>query len=65
MNYAGSMIIAALIVLGIVFAGAWITFYVDPARNPRVLFPWFGAAVAAIIVLGVLIAMRQGRGGSA
>jgi hypothetical protein len=58
------MVIAALLVLGFVFAASWITLYVDPGHDPRVLFPWFGLAAAAIVVLGVLIGMRRGRGGS-
>jgi hypothetical protein len=47
----GSLIVAALIVLGIVFAGHWILSYVQ-TTNPWAIIPWYGVAAILIIVLG-------------
>jgi len=49
----GSLIISALLILALLFAGMWILYYVDPAHDPQVLYPWFGLAAAIIIVVGV------------
>lgn len=54
----GSLIVAALIVLGIVFAGHWIVSYVRTA-NPWALIPWYVVAAVLIIVVGNL---RRGSG---
>jgi len=54
----GSLIVAALIVLGIVFAGHWIVSYVK-SSDPWALIPWYLVAAALIIVLGNL---RRWRG---
>ena len=54
----GSLIIAALIVLGILFAGHWITSYVQTS-NPWAIIPWYGVAAVLIIVFGNL--RRGGR----
>ena len=49
----GSLIVAALIVLGIVFTGHWILTYVQ-TTNPWSIIPWYGVAAAVIIVFGNL-----------
>ena len=54
----GSLIVAALIVLGIVFAGHWIVSYVR-TTNPWALIPWYGVVAVLIIVVGNL---RRGSG---
>ena len=54
----GTLILAALIVLGIVFAGHWIVSYVQ-STNPWAIIPWYGVAAVLIIVLGNL---SRGRG---
>ena len=54
----GSLIVAALIVLGIVFAEHWIISYVQ-TTNPWALIPWYGVAAVLIIVVGNL---RRGSG---
>ena len=54
----GSLIVAALIVLGIVFAGHWILSYVQTS-NPWAIIPWYGVAAVLIIVFGNL---RRGGG---
>ncbi|HZR84445.1 MAG TPA: hypothetical protein VFD92_25325 [Candidatus Binatia bacterium] len=59
----GSLIVAALLLLAIAFAGSWIIAYVTPGVNPWSLLPWFGAAALAILVAGLvrgLIARRRG-----
>ena len=56
----GSLIVAALIVLGIVFAGHWIISYVKHT-DPWAILPWYGIAVAAIIVFGIVTILRRGR----
>jgi Flp pilus assembly protein protease CpaA len=60
----GTLVIAALLVLALVFAGEWIITYVQPGGNPTALFPWFLGAAAAILALGFIIYLRRGRGGS-
>jgi hypothetical protein len=54
----GSLIVAALIVLGIVFAGHWIVSYVR-SSDPWAIIPWYGVAAVLIIVVGTL---RRGSG---
>ena len=54
----GSLIVAALIVLGIVFVGHWIVSYVRTS-NPWAIIPWYGVAAVLIIVFGNL---RRGGG---
>jgi hypothetical protein len=49
----GTLIVAALIVLGIVFAGHWIVSYVQ-SSNPWAIIPWYGVAAVLIVVLGSL-----------
>jgi hypothetical protein len=54
----GSLIVAALIVLGILFTGHWIVSYVK-TTDPWAIIPWYGIAAVLIIVLGNL---RRGGG---
>ncbi len=55
----GSLTVAALIVLGLLFAGHWIVSYVDGDSDPWALTPWYGAVAVAIIVCGLLISLRR------
>ena len=57
----GSLIVAALIVLGLVFAGHWIVTYVKNS-NPWALTPWYGVIAALIIVFGLFTNLRRGGG---
>jgi hypothetical protein len=57
----GSLIVAALIVLGLVFAGHWIVTYVNHT-NPWAITPWYGLAVLVIILFGLFTNLRR-RGG--
>ena len=56
----GSLIVAALIVLGLLFAGHWIVSYVKDT-NPWAIMPWYGLAAGIIIVLGIYTISRRGR----
>ena len=53
----GSLVVAGLIVLGILFAGHWIISYVK-TTNPWAIIPWYGIAAVLIIVFGVIFANR-------
>jgi hypothetical protein len=55
------MVIAALLVLTLMYAGYWIVSVVNDA-NPWASLPWFGVAVAVIIVLGFFTFWRRGGG---
>jgi hypothetical protein len=55
----GSLVVAALIVLGIVFTGHWIISYVQ-TTNPWAIIPWYGVAAVLIIMFGTLY--RRGGG---
>jgi hypothetical protein len=58
----GTLVIAALLTLGLVFAASRILLYVEPGGDPRALVPWFGAAVAVPMLLASLSSVRGGRG---
>jgi hypothetical protein len=60
----GTMVIAALLLLVLGFAGYWIVEYADASRGgaPWVLVKWFGAGAVLIIVVGLLVFMRRGSG---
>ena len=57
----GTLLIAALLILALLFAGYWIMTYVQPGANPWALLPWFGLAAAVIILLGLLTYLRPRR----
>ena len=59
----GTMVIAALLVLALLFAGHWIVSYVTDG-NPWTLVPWFGLAAAVIILIGLFTFLHGTRGGS-
>ena len=55
----GTLTAAALIILGIVFAGHWIISYVDGTSDPWALTPWYGAVAGAIVVCGLFFNLRR------
>jgi len=55
----GSLIVAALIVLGLLFAGHWIVSYVKHT-DPWAILPWYGIAAAIIVIFGVVTILRRG-----
>jgi hypothetical protein len=59
----GTLVIAALLTLGLLFAAVWIVYYVTPGLDPRTLFSWFGLAAAVIVALGLLYYAGWGRAG--
>lgn len=50
----GTLIIAALLVLTLAFTGYWIAEYARLGDEPWELAIWFGAAAAAIVVVGLI-----------
>jgi LPXTG-motif cell wall-anchored protein len=56
------MVVAALLVLALLFAGHWIISYVTDG-NPWTILPWFGIAAAVIILLGLFTFLRRKSGG--
>jgi len=56
------MLIIALLLLGLAFAGSWIVSEATPGSDPSLLLPWFGAAAGVIIALGLLVYVRSRRG---
>lgn len=58
------MVIAALLILALLFAGEWIITYVQPGGRPAGLFPWFLAAAGAILVVSFVVYLLRGRGGN-
>ncbi len=61
---AGTLLIAALLLLVLGFAGSWIIAYVQPDRNPWALVPWFTGAAGVIVVVGMILIVIRGRQGS-
>lgn len=56
----GTMVMAALLVLALLFTGVWIYVSAAPGENAMWLLPWFGAAALVIIVVGMLAYLRRG-----
>lgn len=48
-----TLLIAALLLLVLGFAGSWIIAYAAPDRNPWALVPWFAGAAGVIVVIGL------------
>jgi hypothetical protein len=60
----GTLVIAALLLLVLGFAGYWIIEYANP-RNPDApweLVPWFLAGGALIVTVGIIVFLRRGSG---
>lgn len=57
---AGTLIIAALLILALAFAGNWIFEYAQTGDTPADLLPWFGLAAAAIIGVGLAVVIARG-----
>ena len=60
---AGTLLIAALLLLGLAFTGSWIVAYVQPGGNPWDIAPWFLLAAALIVVVGLIIIIERARHG--
>jgi hypothetical protein len=61
---AGTLLIAALLLLALGFVGYWI--YTTAGNEPQVLAPWFLGAAVALIVLAIVfncLRVRRGTGG--
>jgi hypothetical protein len=57
----GSLVIAALLLLALAFAGYWITTYVQPGADPWSLLPWFALAAGVIFAVALAGYLRPGR----
>jgi hypothetical protein len=57
----GTLLIAALLILALIFAGEWIVTYVRPGSNPWALLPWFGIAALVIVIVGLVVYLAGGR----
>jgi len=49
----GSLVIAALLILALAFAGYWIFNYVQPGADPWSILPWFGLAAGIIFAVAL------------
>jgi len=58
---SGTLVIAALLILALVFAGSWVVAYVTPGRDPTVLIPRFIAAAVVLVALAIFFYVRRGR----
>jgi hypothetical protein len=56
----GSLIVAALIILGLVFGGHWIISYVNDDANPWAIVPWYGMVAVVIVLFGIVRNSRSG-----
>ncbi|MGH7893766.1 MAG: hypothetical protein ACREQL_03810 [Candidatus Binatia bacterium] len=54
----GTLVVAALLVLGLVFASYWILSAVSPSGG-HPLAPWFGVAAAAILAVAFVLYVRR------
>jgi hypothetical protein len=59
----GTLVIAALLLLALGFAGNWIISYLRGNGPPWDSLVWFGLAAAAIVVVGFLAGMLPGQSG--
>lgn len=48
-----TLVIAALLILALMFAGAWINAYASPGSDAGYLWPWFGGVATVIVVGGI------------
>ena len=56
-----TLIVVAIIVFGLVFAGSWIYSDANASGNPSALIPWFAAAAGTLVVLALLAyGLRRG-----
>lgn len=49
----GTLLIAALLILALTFAGAWVFGYVSGTGPPWQLLRWFGIAAAVLVVVAL------------
>lgn len=51
----GTLLIAAILVLALAFAGAWVIGYVSGSGEPWWLARWFGIAAAVLVAVWLLV----------
>lgn len=59
----GTLIISALLLLTLAFAGYWIITYSKTGGAPWASAYWFAAGGAVIVVVGLIIGLARGRSG--
>jgi len=57
----GTLIIAALLVLALGFAGYWIILYAQTGGPPNTLLPWFGWSAVGIVIVGLALMLLRGK----
>jgi hypothetical protein len=57
----GTLIIAALLILALGFAGYWIMLYAQTGGPPTGILPWFTVAAAGIVIVGLAALLIRGR----
>lgn len=57
----GTLIISALLLLAIGFAGYWISAYAGSSGKPWDVARWFVGAALAVVVVGLITYLRRGR----
>ncbi len=57
----GTLMIAALLLLALGFAGYWIMEYAHVGSAPWALARWFGILAMVIVVVGLVLYWRTGR----
>jgi hypothetical protein len=55
---AGTLIIAALLILTLAFSGYWIAEYATSGDHPWAATRWFAVAAVVIVVVGLLARRR-------
>jgi len=56
----GTLIISALLILALGFAGYWIIGYAQTGAPPQDILPWFTLGAAVIVVVGVATLLLRG-----
>ena len=56
----GTLIISALLILALAFAGYWIFDYAKTGGPPSGILPWFLAGAAVIVVVGLVALLWRG-----
>jgi hypothetical protein len=58
----GTLIISALLILALGFAGYWIMRYAQSGAPPDDILPWFTIGAALIVIVGLAALLLRGGG---
>lgn len=56
----GTLIISALLILALAFAGYWIMLYAQTGAPPQDILPWFTLGAAIIVIVGLAALLIRG-----